>query len=410
MKDYIYIPILFLIACAAESQTINNGILYVSPETQVSTVAHLNNSSSGKIYNDGQFYIYSHFDNQGEYDFYQPSGNTLFWGRQAQQLSGTSSIYLNDVSFQNNSAGSSFHLSGNLTIEGQADFLDGIVDNRGYGGKITFQSNATHSNASHDSHVDGAVEKVGQEDFIFPIGNGTYYRFAGISAPSQMTAQYDASYVLENPTDIHPHDQRTGVIAEIDNAEYWLIQPRSKADELFVTLSFAEETTPQSIINAASRNELSIVRWDETQKLWINEGGAIDLANSSVTTVSSGYGLFTLARVKGDEVLPCGVTVYTAITPNGDGNNDYFRIDKNTDCSNPLAVSIYNRWGVKVFETNNYGPQGEVFNGYSNGRLTYNNSALLPTGTYYYILEFNYANQGQEDSHRQAGFFYLSGN
>lgn len=410
MKDYILIPILFLIAYGAGGQTANHGMLYVSPETLLSTVAPLENGNTGKIYNDGQFYVYSHFDNLGEYDFYQPSGNTLFWGMETQQLSGTSPIYLNNVSFQNNSGDSPFHLSGNVYIEGHADFLNGIVDNRNYGGHFIFQPNATHSNTSHDSHVDGEVAKVGQEDFVFPIGDATYYRFAGISSPTQSQTQYKATYFRENSNDIHPHSQRAGVIAEIDNAEYWQIVPQNNPEQLFITLSYAEETTPQPLIQAASREELTIVRWDETEKLWINEGGAIDQANSTITTMSSGYGLFSLARIKSGKVLPCGVTVYTAMTPDGDGNNDFFRIDKNTDCSDPLAVSIYNRWGVKVFETNNYGPQGEVFNGYSNGRLTYNNSSQLPTGTYYYILEFNYPDEGQQNHFQKAGFFYLSGN
>ena len=410
MKDYIYIPIFFLIACTAGGQTVNNGMLYVSPNTQISTVAPLNNSSRGKIYNDGQLFIYSHLDNQGEYDFYQPNGSTLFFGTAPQQLSGESPVYLSNVSFQNYSASNPFHLSGILNIEGQADFMQGILDNRNYGGKIIFESNAHHTSASHLSHVDGSVTKVGHEYFIFPIGDGSYYRFAGISSPSQMPVQYNATYFLQNSNDIHPHQQRTGVIEEIDNTEYWQIEPQNNTEQVFVTLSYAEETTPESILQAASNNELTIVRWDESEKLWINEGGTVNAETKSITTLVGGYGIFTLGRIKSNKVLPCGVTVYTALTPNGDGNNDFFRIDRNADCNNPLAVTIYNRWGIKVFETNNYGPQGEVFNGYSNGRLTYNSSSQLPTGTYYYILEFNYPDHGQENRHQQAGFFYLSGN
>ena len=71
---------------------------------------------------------------------------------------------------------------------------------------------------------------------------------------------------------------------------------------------------------------------------------------------------------------------------------------------------VFNRWGVKVFETDNYGLTGDVFDGFSTGRLTVLNNKQLPSGTYFYILDYQY-NVGTEDKrHKQAGYLYLSGN
>jgi len=54
-------------------------------------------------------------------------------------------------------------------------------------------------------------------------------------------------------------------------------------------------------------------------------------------------------------------------------------------------MQIFNRWGVLVYETNGYENDefGNVFKGFSNGRVTVNEDELLPTGTYFYILKIN---------------------
>lgn len=50
---------------------------------------------------------------------------------------------------------------------------------------------------------------------------------------------------------------------------------------------------------------------------------------------------------------PCSVKIYSGITPNGDGENDVWVIDNITEFPNN-HVSIFNRWGNKVFETDGY--------------------------------------------------------
>ena len=51
---------------------------------------------------------------------------------------------------------------------------------------------------------------------------------------------------------------------------------------------------------------------------------------------------------------------------------------------------IFNRWGVKVWEKDNYMSSGsDRFKGYSNNNRDINNNKLLPAGTYYYIIEIN---------------------
>ncbi|MHC5202949.1 T9SS type B sorting domain-containing protein, partial [Myroides sp. LJL119] len=85
------------------------------------------------------------------------------------------------------------------------------------------------------------------------------------------------------------------------------------------------------------------------------EGGVVDLVNKEITTPTSvrGYGFFTLATVKTDIILDGDVVIYNLVTPNGDGKNDYFEIE-NLYKFPENRVEIFNRWGVKVFETDGY--------------------------------------------------------
>ncbi|TXE07397.1 gliding motility-associated C-terminal domain-containing protein [Gelidibacter salicanalis] len=412
-KSLLQLSAFLLFTGGMMAQTTNAGMLYVSEGTQLSTLERFNNLTSGTFYNDGDVLIYSHFQNDGTVDFYKNSGLTRFIGTASQEISGSKTSFLYNAFFDNRSNRVPFNISGNLDISGQANLFSGILDNDNFGGEITFNTNGTHINTSNDSHVDGAVNKVGNTAFTFPIGDGGFYRLSGISAPANASAIFESKYYFENSNNLFSHDLKAGVILEIDNQEYWTITKQSAADEdMMITLSWNAATTPQSLLDAAAEKALTIVRWDEANNMWVDEGGAIDLNNNTVTTAVNGFGVVTLGRVESDLILPCGLVIYNSVTPNGDGLNDFFLIDQsnNDNCAKNIKVQVFNRWGVKVFETNDYGMNGNVFSGYSSGRLTLKDSEYLPSGTYFYIIEYQYGPDAENNFHKQAGYLYLSAN
>lgn len=409
-KIILYICPLLLLAISVTAQTSNDGMLYVSEDTKFSTVERFNNLETGSFYNDGDTYIYSDFNNDGIIDFYFETGLTRFIGSTTQSITGTNISNLYNVLFNNTSNSVPFNLLGSLVVSGEAEFFEGIVDNDNYGGEFYFNTNASHFNTSDNSHVDGPVNKIGNTDFIYPIGDGGYYRFAGISAPVNNQTIFEGKFYFENSDNLYPHDLRAGGILEIDNQEYWTITKETSGNEdVLVTLSWRDVTTPESMINAAETNGLTIVRWSEDENMWIDEGGAIDLANKTITTAVKGYGTFTLGRINEPEVLGCNsLTIYNAVSPNNDGINDFFNIEVTDNCARNLRVKIFNRWGVKVFETDNYGPNGDLFYGYSDGRVTVEAGKRLPTGTYFYILQYDYDNPATNNLHKETGFLYLN--
>ncbi|MFO7723897.1 MAG: gliding motility-associated C-terminal domain-containing protein, partial [Bacteroidales bacterium] len=52
-------------------------------------------------------------------------------------------------------------------------------------------------------------------------------------------------------------------------------------------------------------------------------------------------------------VLDCELTIPNIFTPNGDGYNDVFRIENLEHFKNSYMV-IYNRWGTRVYESDDY--------------------------------------------------------
>lgn len=74
--------------------------------------------------------------------------------------------------------------------------------------------------------------------------------------------------------------------------------------------------------------------------------------------------------------------VYSAFSPNGDQNNDYWHID-NIELYPDAIVEVFNRWGDRVFSTKKYLNSWQVaWDG------TFNDN-LLPSATYYYVITLN---------------------
>jgi len=82
------------------------------------------------------------------------------------------------------------------------------------------------------------------------------------------------------------------------------------------------------------------------------------------------------------EYIP-SITPNGGFSPNGDGINDYWKI-KHIEKFKNNVVTIYNRWGGKVFEQKGYDNEDESkrWNGTKNGKE-------LGSGTYYYIIMLN---------------------
>ena len=393
--------------------TVNNGAFYVLPNTLVSTHSNFENSNTGVVFNDGEFQFYKNYNNNGMFTHstYATTGYTVFQGNEPQVIAGSEPSKHYDLLFNNNSSSAySFQLNNDFIIDGTANFTNGVVKiNPDQEGAMYFTEKSRQINASDKSFAEGMVEKVGNNAFMFPIGKGPYYRPAGIGAPKNIAHTFKAEYFAGNSNDIHPHFNKTGIIRLINDAEFWTISRDNDQSHVIVTLSWHDQATPEELVKDAEN--LRIVRWNSEKNLWVNEGGIVDMGNKTVTTAVAveDFGIFTLGLIKPEAILPGDVVVYNYLTTNGNDKNDYLIIE-NIERYPNNRLEIFNRYGVRVFETTAYGSNGNVFKGYSEGRITIGNDKL-PTGTYYYILTYEKTDDpGGIQSVKKAGYIHLENN
>jgi gliding motility-associated-like protein len=113
--------------------------------------------------------------------------------------------------------------------------------------------------------------------------------------------------------------------------------------------------------------------------------------NSLNDNIQSGSYLLTVTDANGciseiEAIVPVGegicINAYSAFSPNGDQNNDYWHID-NIELYPDGLVEVFNRWGDRVYSTKSY------INAWDGAWQGMYNNEPLPSATYYYVITLN---------------------
>jgi gliding motility-associated-like protein len=144
---------------------------------------------------------------------------------------------------------------------------------------------------------------------------------------------------------------------------------------------------------------------------WVTTGneGRFDSEDSLETTFRvDEYGDYLLAYTGCDTTIAFNIlfmedlSVSNVITPNGDGDNDFFTItDLTEEYYSYSNMSIFNRWGVEVYRNGSYGIDGSMWDGQS----THQNDEL-PNGAYFYVLKVGNKVTKQEEVYKGAVQLY----
>lgn len=395
----------------------NKGEFFVDKKSEVTTIGEFKNSESGDFTNDGNVYFLDNFKNDGIYDFSLKSleGHTYF----INNGSSSKNIVLEGVGGDDHSTKfmnltvdtNGINLENEVSVHGKTYFKKGnVVVNERANGAITFMEGASVEQVGDQSHVVGAVEREGTDKLSLPVGDGKYHRPIILGGAQNKKDIYAAKYKYENPLTHRPHDVKNAIL-EVNDTEYWEVDNNSKTGFVVVELTWNENTTAKNILDKVGKG-LHILRWDEDSKLWVDESGEVDMANKTIATVSEIYakGIFTLGIV--DATFTNEIKIYNAVSPNGDGQNDYFLVENINQFPNN-SVQIVNRWGAKVFDATNYDPNGDgsenVFKGQSGGRGVIG-SGKLPSGTYYYIVKYERKKGNGSEWLTKSGYLHLENN
>ncbi|WP_244156274.1 Ig-like domain-containing protein [Maribacter ulvicola] len=98
------------------------------------------------------------------------------------------------------------------------------------------------------------------------------------------------------------------------------------------------------------------------------------------------------------------IEVNQMVTPNGDGRNEFLFI-RGVDKIRSSSLKIFNRWGVAVYEGENYNNQNNVFDGRSRGRSTLGVGEYLPAGIYFYVFDYE---TFEGESKVESEYLYIS--
>lgn len=257
---------------------------------------------------------------------------------------------------------------------------------------------------SDERYVDGYASLTGDLDFSFPVGDD--FRLRPIKIENEAAAEGSrAAYFFENPNSPNYFTERfnTATYEEdllfgVSIFEFWDL---NGSKETKVTLTWDDNSNISTLVE--NLGDLRIVGWSKTDNRWVNLGNTLvvgDLTEgeiSSNTIIPDDFEVLTFGA--SNRLLDGDLEVYTAVSPNGDGFNDTFRIQGLARYPDN-ELFIYNRWGVLVFQKKAY-HENQNFAGISQGRATISQKSELPEGTYYYVLNITGAKE-------RAGYFYIN--
>lgn len=277
-----------------QAQLVNSGDIYVKNGAVVWTGFTFENRPGAQLVNDGTVIFKSDIINNGviRHTTTDESGLVRIEGISTQGISGNGDTRFWDLRLSNDAG---FNLSSDLSVFGTADFNSGIVQTNNSNSVFGFSLGGESINSSDESFVDGIVGAETDSELLFPTGDSQFRRIL-LAAPTTATNEISlqGQYFFEDPGLLYPRDQTSPNLTLIDDAEFWELENSSAVDSpLLLTLSWRDVTTPAFILGDPTK--IAIAKWDNTQNLWISEGGVSDLTNQLISS----------------EVSLSGTTVYT---------------------------------------------------------------------------------------------------
>ena len=372
MKKLLYMPV-FLVCFFATAQTA------------------LFNSGNIQLHNNAQLGFHTNFINESTFE--TTSGLVGFYGDNPIQVQGSIAPTLFDAEVF---LPSNLFLSNTVNISNNINFIEGNIlsslNNEVV--YLNFLENAFFTGENDASKVTGFAAITNMSLFSFPVGDQAQLRPLLLESDNTNDLAICA-YLRQsagNPSSIaesYDLEQRVPNIGEITDREFWILRGSEPST---VTLSWNPESDLANLGNTENAEDIILVGWNIASNLWtvigntafsgdLNQGFLI-----SESFIPDNFAAITFGTVP----LPLDTFAVNNptlgnyfVSPNGDGTNDFLIID-NLGESESNNLQIYNRFGQKVFEMDNY---SDEFNGFSNqGNLVINRSEGLEEGVYFYIV------------------------
>lgn len=359
---------LFFLVVPLHAQTLYLGDVLVSIAGGTTLTVDGEVENAGVIANRGHLKVAGPWVNVGTY---VPEGEITF-NSKSQTI--PQIIHHNGQAFRtvNISGGTKKVILSDMVVEGEIRFHNGVVERAG-NARLILDTDVVITGASDSSHVFGKVFHRGGGHKLFPLGDGARYlpvELTDIGDPSSMIGV--EAMTLTNMT-LPLHNKLEKMVP----GGYWHIDVASgfvggSPVVLPVSdLSWVHDPAKIVVAQSASPTEP-----------FASIGRSRDVEAHSEGRVKSEFAVTKPFVTLATSATPEDIVVYNAVSANGDGQNDFMRIEHITHYL-PNKLTVYNRWGDRVFEIRNYDNETNVFR----GRANVNGDSELVSGTYFYVLE-----------------------
>jgi len=276
-----------------------------------------------------------------------------------------------------NKSGAATILSIPVTVVGDLTLTNGIINTTSTN-LLTLADDATSTSGNEGSYIDGPRKKVGDDAFVFPLGNGSVWARLGISAPSLATDGFTAQYFdspYSNITSLA--SSPTPILTNLSGVEYWTCDRTDGTSTVTVEL-FWEDASRSDISNYA---DVVVAHWNGTA--WENQGQTAVTASDPGSVTSSpqnSFSPYTIGSINGSNGLPIELLGFHA-TLNAkrqvklnwetatEINNNYFTVERSKDGISFESVNIVKGAGNSLIKKSYESTDGKPYTGISYYRL-----------------------------------------
>ncbi len=360
----------------------------------------LYNNGNIRIHENGKIGLHTNLINNSPFD--QNKGLLGFYGSSLLAVSGSVVPLFHDIEIVNPNG---VFLDTGIDNENNTTFVlgDFVTSKTNSNNTLNFAQNAFYTGESNSSKVDGYAVITNQREFNFPVGDSEQLRPLFLRSESENLVA-KCAYFYENPNNptslnnSYNTSSKAEGIATVNTNEFWKLEGNINSS---VTINWNNRSGMSTLTDDV--NKIIVTGWSNSLNLWINLGNSSSSGNLSFGSITSG--VFNPNDV---ETVTFGILdteneiisiANHLVTANGDGVNDVLVIDELEMSSNSL-LSIYDRYGFKVYEEANY---TNGFEGYPNvSNITINKEKGLPSGVYFYTIAMYDLNLDFQ------GFLYLT--
>jgi len=272
------------------------------------------------------------------------SGSVTMFGGNSDSIIGNATIFRHLVIDKLSSG--KVTITSNVSIDSLLTLNNGIVYTNS-ANNLTILDNANSSQGSHLSHVDGFMTKVGNDAYVFPLGDNNFWARIGISAPTNTTDAFTANRVHGSASNL---SSKQSPLKSVSSYEHWNLNRTVGTSSVRVTL-FWEDNAVSNITNTT---DSGLVVAHYTGSTWKNEtqfSKTGNLNKGSITSqLISSFSPFTFGATSSLSSLPIELLSFNGKKENhavkllwataSEINNDHFTIEKSIDGKSWLNIGV----------------------------------------------------------------------